>query len=421
MTSPARRRAPRAALLVLTALGLLVLLPRPAQAHGFETAVYVDARAGGADHVRTTLGLEYDLLVVSVADTRHDDPFYREGQPAWDDGDYAGMTRALEDHRASVLAYVTERFVVRYADQDCVPSLLPGATVALEQEQGVPYATMTLDWACPPDSDADVLHAGHVLRSALFPAAEGYVNAAKTIVTYDLDGASGSAALDDGHPTFSTRQTWEQRFWEFYRLGMEHLLTGLDHLLFLTALIVGSRRLREVVLAATTFTLAHSLTLVLAAFGVVHLSSDVVEPLIALSIVATAAWYLWRVFWRREHVTDLDTRSTSHLALDGAGWSRLGVVFGFGLVHGLGFAGALGIDHAWSWPLLWSLLVFNLGIETVQLGLIAVVFPVLVVMRRIDPRVAMWVTAMIAAAVSVVGLVWFGQRILGSGLLSGGG
>lgn len=415
----ARRRSTGALSLVLLTVGMVLLLPRPAQAHGFETAVYVDVRSGGTDHVRTRLGLEYDLLVVSVADTQQDDPLYREGQPAWERADYAAMTRALEDHRRSLLAYVEARFSVRYAGQGCRPTLLSGLEVAMREDQGVPYATMTLDWSCPHDSDAEVLHEGHILRSVLFAASEGYVNAAKTIVTYDLDGSSGSAALDDQHASFSTRQSWRQRFWEFYRLGVEHLLTGLDHLLFLTALIVGSRRLREVVLAATAFTLAHSTTLVLAAFGIVDVSSEVVEPLIALSIAATAGWYLWRVWRRREHATDLDTRSSSHFALDRAGWSRLAIVFGFGLVHGLGFAGALGIDHAWSWPLLWSLLVFNIGIETVQLGLIAVVFPMLVLLRRADARVALWVTGAVALVVSVVGLVWLGQRVFGFELIGG--
>ncbi len=89
------------------------------------------------------------------------------------------------------------------------------------------------------------------------------------------------------------------------------------------------------------------------------------------------------------------------------------MVFLFGLVHGLGFASALGIDEPWSWTLLWSLLVFNIGIEAVQIGLIVVVFPVLVLLRRRFPRVGMWASGLLAVVVTVAGLVWFVQRILG--------
>ncbi|MFT4263528.1 MAG: HupE/UreJ family protein [Nocardioides sp.] len=367
------------------------------------------------------MGLEYDLLVVSVADAQRDDPLFETGQPAWEDGDFDGMTRALEQHADSVLAYLSDRLSIAYAGSPCAPSLEPGIAVAMNDDQGVPYATLAIDWACPHDADADVLESGHRIRAALFPDDEGYVTSAKTIVTYDLDGRTGSAALDASHPAFSTAQSAAQRFAEFWRLGAEHLLKGLDHLLFLTALIVGSRRLREVVLAATTFTLAHSTTLILAAFGVVHLSADVVEPLIALSIAATAAWFLWRLWRLGPGALELDVTSTSHLALDRAGWSRLGVVFCFGLVHGMGFAGALGIDHAWSWTLLWSLLVFNVGLETVQIGLIILLFPALALLRHRAPRTAAWVAGLIALAVSVVGLVWFCQRVFGFTLIGEGG
>ncbi|MEI9851995.1 MAG: HupE/UreJ family protein [Sphingomonas sp.] len=132
-----------------------------------------------------------------------------------------------------------------------------------------------------------------------------------------------------------------------------HLLAGPDHILFLLALIVGSRRLREIVLVATSFTLAHSVTFILAALGIVDVPASLVEPVIALSIAVVAAWYLWRLLRRGSHAGDFDADvagpGRSHFSLDRAGWTRLGVVFCFGLVHGLGFAGALGIDQAWSW------------------------------------------------------------------------
>jgi HupE / UreJ protein len=272
------------------------------------------------------------------------------------------------------------------------------------------YARLILDYRCPAAET-------HEVRTRLFPGTEGYVTDTKTIVTYDLDLTSGSAALDNKQPAFSTRQSGAERFWEFFGLGAEHLLTGLDHILFLLALIAGSRRLREIVLAATTFTLAHSVTFVLAALGLVRVPASFVEPVIALSIAIVAAWPLWRLWRRGSHATDLDTDLDSpgggHFTLDRTGWLRLAVVFCFGLVHGLGFASALGIDTAWSWRLLWSLLVFNLGIEAVQLAIIGIVFPLLALLRHRSPVAPRWATGAIAAGVSAMGLAWFVQRVLG--------
>jgi hypothetical protein len=273
-------------------------------------------------------------------------------------------------------------------------------------QQGAPYAILTLDYACAVQSDA------HVVTSTLFPDAEGYVTGTKTILTYEIDTQSGSAALDSEQTSFSTEQSVGERFWEFFHLGAEHLLTGIDHILFLLALIAGSRRLREVVLAATTFTLAHSVTFILAATHLVFVPSFIVEPIIALSITAVAAWYLWRLWRRGDDANSFDS-SGGLFGLDRAGWLRLGAVFLFGLVHGLGFASALGIHEPWSWTLLWSLLVFNVGIEVVQLTIIAIVFPLLMLLRRRSPRVGRWATGALALGVSIAGLVWFVQRVFG--------
>ncbi|KQW48501.1 aromatic ring-opening dioxygenase LigA [Nocardioides sp. Root1257] len=380
---------------------LLVPLAR-ADAHGFSSVVYADVTAPSAGHVRVDLELEYDLMLYSVADAQDDDALVKAGQPAWDAADFDGMAKAVEDHEDSVLAYVDDRFGVAVDGTACRPTPVEDYRVDMRD---VPYLHVVLDYACPETARA------HEIHSTLFPDDEGYVTGTKTIVTYDLDFVDGSAALDSSQTSFSTDQSTAERFWEFFKLGVEHLLTGIDHLLFLLALIAGSRRLREIVLAATTFTLAHSVTLMLAAFGVVAVSPSVVEPIIALSIAVVAAWHLWRLATQGEHALDLDVSSDSHFALDRAGWIRLAVVFCFGLVHGLGFAGALGIQQAWSWSLLWSLVVFNLGIEAVQLSLIVLLFPMFALLRRKAPTADLVVTGAIAATVTVFGLVWFVQRL----------
>ncbi|GAA0705530.1 hypothetical protein GCM10009548_93490 [Streptomyces malaysiensis subsp. malaysiensis] len=382
----------------------VLLSAAPAPAHGFTSTVYADLTSREAGHVRTELGLEYDLLVVSAADHEKDDALFQAGDAAFEDGDTARQAAALDAHADSVVAYVADRFRVTAEGRGCTP--VRDGDFTIERREGVPYALLVLDYRCPGAADA------HEVRSGLFADSEGYVRDTKTIVTYDLDLRTGSTALDAEHRSFSTHQSWAERFWQFFRLGAEHLLTGIDHILFLLALVVGSRRLREIVLAATTFTLAHSVTFLLAAIGLVRVPASFVEPVIALSIALVAGWHLSRIRRRGSHATDLETGDRGRLGLDRAGSTRLAVVFCFGLVHGLGFASALGIDQAWSWTLLWSLLVFNMGIEAVQLAIIALVFPVLALLRRRQPVAGLWVTGAIAAGVALMGLVWFVQRVL---------
>jgi hypothetical protein len=390
---------------LILASAILLLTAASAFAHGFSSVVYVDATAPEKGHVRTVLGLEYDLLVVSAADAENADPLFQDGTAAFDDKDPAEMVAAADKHAGTIVAYVTKRFGVGVEGGGaCKPTRDGGFRI--EQRVGVPYAFVALDFACPAGGDA------HVIRSELFPDAEEYVRDTKTIVTYDLDFTSGSASLEAEHPSFSTHQSLLERYWEFFRLGAEHLYTGIDHILFLLALIAGSRRLREIVLTASTFTLAHSVTFILAALGLVAVPASIVEPTMALSISVVAALHLWRIFRRGAEAAELERHEHGLLGLDASGRARLVAVFCFGLVHGLGFAGALGIDEAFSWTLLSSLLVFNAGIEFVQLAIIAAVFPVLALLRRRAPLAGLSATGAIAAGVCAMGLVWFAERAL---------
>jgi hypothetical protein len=139
--------------------------------------------------------------------------------------------------------------------------------------------------------------------------------------------------------------------WRFLTLGFSHILPkGLDHILFVVGLALLSPRPRPLLAQITAFTLAHTLTLGLSTYGVFHLSSRIVEPLIALSIVYVAVENL------------LTTRLRP---------SRLVLVFAFGLLHGLGFAGVLG---ELGWPQgrrLLALLAFNAGVEAGQVTVVA--------------------------------------------------
>ena len=140
----------------------------------------------------------------------------------------------------------------------------------------------------------------------------------------------------------------------FFRLGVEHILTGYDHILFLFALILRGGRLRSLLGIVTAFTVAHSITLALAVLGVVVVPSRIVEPVIALSIAYVA---LENIFRRR------------------AASGRWVVSFVFGLVHGFGFAGALlelGLPPS---GLIGSLVFFNLGVEAGQAMIVAAAVP----------------------------------------------
>ena len=149
----------------------------------------------------------------------------------------------------------------------------------------------------------------------------------------------------------------------FFLFGVEHIVTGYDHLLFLAALLLACTKFKEAAAIITCFTLAHSITLVLAALDIVRLPAELVEPAIALSIVYVACENL------------LGTPSL---------WRRAAITFFFGLIHGLGFASALRDIGLGSIPggVVWPLLKFNLGVEAGQLAVAAVLFPLLLAARR---------------------------------------
>lgn len=405
MKRDARRRGLIAGLTTLIAAGIVAATAGGAAAHGFSSVVYADVTAGEEPgHVAVELQLEYDLLVVSAADAQRVDALFRDGTAAFEAEDPAAEVAALQKHADAVHAYLDRHVLVSAAGAACTTEL--GSAMRMTQREGAPYVVLHVDAACPRAGS------GHVITSTLFPDDEGYVTGTKTILTYALDLQTGSAALGADRPSVSTEQSIWERFWEFFSLGAEHLLTGIDHILFLLALIAGSRRLREIVLAATAFTVAHSVTFILAATGAIAAPASIIEPVIALSIAVVGAWYLWRLWRQGDAATTLDADS-GPWGLDRAGWLRLGVVFVFGLVHGLGFASALGLDEPWSWTLLWSLLVFNLGIEAVQIAIIALVFPLVMLLRRRTPRLGLWATGALAVAVTLAGIIWFVQRVMG--------
>jgi hydrogenase/urease accessory protein HupE len=178
----------------------------------------------------------------------------------------------------------------------------------------------------------------------------------------------------------------------FVRAGMHHIFIGPDHILFVVGLLLLGGGLGRVLKVATAFTLAHSLTLALAATGHLDIPARVVEPLIALSIVYVGIENL------RSGPSARDRRAL--------------LAFTFGLVHGLGFAGVLREFGLPGEALGWSLVSFNLGVELGQACIILAVTPLLGVLRAARPRIALRAVAAGSWGIIVAGGYWFVQRLL---------
>ena len=172
----------------------------------------------------------------------------------------------------------------------------------------------------------------------------------------------------------------------FLFLGTEHIFTGYDHILFLVGLLVIWRGAMNIVKIVTSFTVAHSITLILAALSVVTLPSRLVESVIALSIAYVGI----------ENIVVKEIRG------------RWRVAFLFGLMHGFGFAEVLREMGLPSRGLVLSLLSFNVGVEIGQLAIVAVCFPLIYYASR-----QVYATSLVrgaSAAIFLMGLTWFIQR-----------
>ncbi len=176
------------------------------------------------------------------------------------------------------------------------------------------------------------------------------------------------------------------------KLGVEHLATGLDHILFVVALVLAGGLLRRIVKIITCFTLAHSITLGVAALGVFSLSPRLVEPLIALSIAVVAI----ETIRRKPESKDI----------------RPYLAFGFGLIHGFGFAGGIlekGFPQEAVAP---ALLGFNIGLEIAQIVVAIVALSVLSLIAKLQPLKLPRVRVGVAYGLSLIALFWFVQRLV---------
>jgi hydrogenase/urease accessory protein HupE len=177
----------------------------------------------------------------------------------------------------------------------------------------------------------------------------------------------------------------------YFELGFTHILPkGLDHILFVLGIFLLSRRLRPILWQVTAFTLAHSLTLGLTLYGIIALPSSIVEPLIALSIVYVG----------------VENLVTSELKP----W-RVALVFGFGLLHGMGFAGILRDLALPRSEFLTGLVAFNAGVEAGQLTVILSAFLMVGYWARQRSGYRRLIVVPGSAAIALTGLFWTMQRL----------
>jgi hydrogenase/urease accessory protein HupE len=216
-----------------------------------------------------------------------------------------------------------------------------------------------------------------------------------------LDGTTQVTRLTPSVPSFvvETAPHAMQIARTYLVLGVEHILGGVDHLLFVLALLILVKGARRVIATVTAFTLAHSLTLAGATLGFVHVPGPPVEAAIALSIVFVAT----EIVHSRQAKAGLTERFP---------WI---VAFTFGLLHGFGFASALNEVGLPQSAIPVALLFFNVGVEIGQLLFIASVFTVMALARQITRRIGMsqpaWAWRVPPYAIGSVAAFWMIQRI----------
>ena len=297
-------------------------------------------------------------------------------------------------NRSSVLAYVPSRLLLETESAPCEPS--PSSATWLPAEAG----WARLEWRVRCDG------APTSLRSRLFDTLSNHVHLATITGPASIDvvlsstAPRASIALDEGADGVRS-------LGGYLRLGVEHILSGWDHVAFLLLLIVVAPRLRDVVVLVTGFTVGHSITLAAAALGVVVPHVRAVEATIAASILivalenagmerarggalvilfallvfaVSAAFGGLTAFW------GIAVFTACYFALlrtlSEGGRLRWVIACLFGFVHGLGFSGALLEQELPRGQLVQALLGFNVGVELGQLAIVALLWPLLQWLRR---------------------------------------
>lgn len=384
------RLCPIAAVFLLTLLGCLLIGTRPAMAH-LNTYGYSDINIS---RDQLTYDLYLDPREVSQwMDLRSDGIFVLDPNASTDaqaDPDEVLWTND------ELMPLLEESLSVKTSGEEVAPVI---ESTSIQSRGGVSYLKMSLRYVWPSGaSDYDIDYGiffeedpGHQNYATIRTAGGGSKDVIFTKGNHEAAGqleTDGAAAEGDrtNDTTTVSVPNWLITLWDYTKLGVEHIWTGIDHLLFITALVLARQRKWGYVKVLTAFTVGHSITIALAALDIFNLPASFVEPVIALSIAYVAFENIWlkEVRWR---------------------WI---VALGFGLIHGFGFAqvlrGTLGDRY------LLSLFSFNLGVELGQLAVLAVLLPLLLWAARFKSyrRISFGLSAVIG----LIGLYWFVTRLL---------
>ena len=220
-----------------------------------------------------------------------------------------------------------------------------------------------------------------------------------TLLRIELaNGSMHTTVLRPDAPTYIVPETSSKMkvAGSYLVLGIEHILGGFDHLLFVLGLLLIVRKTKVLIKTITAFTLAHSVTLAMAALGFVHVSQTPVEAVIALSILFLA------IELSKQHRGEIGLTSR-------APWL---VALSFGLLHGFGFAGALSEIGLPQTDIPLALLFFNVGVEVGQLMFVAAVLVVHLLIKKIKVDWPVWAEQTPAYAIGSLAAFWFIQRTL---------
>lgn len=360
---------------------LCVAFVLPAQAHEIRPAVMTVAVESGRCSVEVTLNLEALLAGVS--------PEHRDTDQSPNSHEYASLRAlppaALRDRWQEFEAHFLAGMDIR-ADGRRLPSRVVVIEIpAIDDTRLARITRLKLEFDLPNSASELRFAYAAAFGSSVWrvPGADGRLQAVW------LQGGRASDAYVIGvglrAPTRFEIAT------QYTALGFTHILPkGLDHILFVLGLFLLGTTLAPLLWQVTAFTVAHTITLALSMYGVVALSPALVEPLIAASIVVVA---VENMFTRRLHA-----------------W-RVFVVFGFGLLHGLGFAGVLSEIGLPREEFVTGLIAFNVGVEIGQLAVIALAWALLRYPFGAQPWYRTRVVLPLSALIALTGLYWTLERI----------
>jgi hypothetical protein len=369
---------------VKAALLIALALPPAVHAHSTSTAyLEVDAGTANAPQLQWRIALR-DLDALLSLDANGD------VQLTWGE---------VADRSAEITALAASKLVVMADGAPCTLRLDPPQYVRLGDAG---YAHLRATAACGARTVSTIEYR---LFEGIDPSHRVLISVRsndrpRIVAPGATIDVAASAAAHDAPSGFSG----------FLASGMAHIAGGIDHVLFLLTLLLPAVLLRRdghwlprhsvqgalvaVVWIVTAFTIAHSITLGLATFGVIRIPARVIEPLIALTILATA-------------LNNVRPLVTQRLAV---------VAFAFGLIHGFGFAEVLTPLSLPRAELALALLGFNLGVELGQLGIVAVAFFGLATLRR-WPGYPRWILTLGSALIATVAALWLIERVFDVSIL----